>query len=66
MASGRWSRTPTAPSTSTCRQSRAGADKEANWLPAPVGSFNLTMSRYAPREAALDGTWAPPAIQKVG
>jgi hypothetical protein len=43
-----------------------GADKEANWLPAPAGSFNLTMRIYAPREEALSGGWAPPAIQKVG
>ena len=24
-----------------------GADKEANWLPAPKGPFNLTMRLYA-------------------
>lgn len=43
-----------------------GADKEANWLPAPTGSFNLTMRLYAPQEIALDGGWSPPAIQKAG
>lgn len=43
-----------------------GADKEANWLPAPTGSFNLTMRLYAPQEVALDGGWSPPAIQKAG
>jgi hypothetical protein len=43
-----------------------GADKEANWLPAPSGSFNLTMRLYSPQEAALDGTWAPPVVRKVG
>jgi hypothetical protein len=42
-----------------------GAEKESNWLPAPAGSFNLTMRLYAPRQAALDGTWAPPAIKKA-
>ena len=42
-----------------------GADKEANWLPAPEGPFNLTMRIYAPREAVVNGTWAPPAIQKT-
>jgi hypothetical protein len=26
-----------------------GADKEANWLPAPTGPFNLTMRLYAPK-----------------
>jgi hypothetical protein len=25
-----------------------GKDKEANWLPAPKGAFNLTMRLYAP------------------
>ncbi len=42
-----------------------GAGKEANWLPAPTGSFNLTMRLYAPQERALDGAWSPPAIQKT-
>jgi hypothetical protein len=36
------------------------------WLPSPQGSFNLTMRIYAPREEALTGAWAPPAVQKVG
>ena len=31
-----------------------GADKEANWLPAPKGPFNLTMRLYAPKSEALD------------
>src|SRR6185437_14200288 len=37
-----------------------GADKEANWLPAPKGPFNLTMRLYAPRSEALTGKWNPP------
>jgi hypothetical protein len=28
-----------------------GKEKEANWLPAPKGSFNLTMRLYAPKSA---------------
>jgi hypothetical protein len=32
-----------------------GTDKEANWLPAPKGAFNLTMRLYAPRSEALTG-----------
>jgi hypothetical protein len=43
-----------------------GADKEANWLPAPRGPLGVTMRLYAPKPAALDGTWNPPVIKKVG
>ena len=42
-----------------------GADKEANWLPAPKGPFNLTMRLYAPRSEALTGKWNPPPIVEV-
>lgn len=42
-----------------------GKDKEANWLPAPKGAFNLTMRLYGPKSAALTGKWAPPAVQKA-
>jgi hypothetical protein len=42
-----------------------GADKEANWLPAPKGDFNLTMRLYSPKSEALTGEWNPPAIKKV-
>ncbi len=42
-----------------------GADKEANWLPAPKGPFNLTMRLYAPKQEALTGKWNPPAIKRA-
>jgi hypothetical protein len=42
-----------------------GADKEANWLPAPKGSFNLTMRLYAPRSEVLTGKWNPPPVVRV-
>jgi hypothetical protein len=32
-----------------------GKDKEANWLPAPKGAFNLTMRLYAPSRGANPG-----------
>ena len=42
-----------------------GADKEANWLPAPKGPFNLTMRIYAPKSDALTGKWNPPPVAKI-
>jgi hypothetical protein len=43
-----------------------GKDKEANWLPAPKGPFNLTMRIYSPAPDALTGKWNPPPIKKAG
>lgn len=42
-----------------------GADREANWLHAPKGPYNLTMRLYAPKSEALTGKWAPPPVNKV-
>jgi hypothetical protein len=45
-----------------------GPGKEANWLPAPAGKFNLMLRLYWPKKASpsiIDGTWKPPAITKV-
>jgi hypothetical protein len=42
-----------------------GAEKESNWLPAPMGDFNLTMRLYAPKGQVLDGQWVPPAIRQA-
>ncbi|MBN9023481.1 MAG: DUF1214 domain-containing protein, partial [Rhizobiales bacterium] len=42
-----------------------GKDREANWLPAPKGAFNLTMRLYAPRSDALTGKWNPAPIVKT-
>ena len=41
-----------------------GADKESNWLPAPVGPIYVVMRIYWPKEAALDGSWKPPAVKQ--
>ena len=44
-----------------------GKDKEANWLPAPKGKFQLVMRLYAPKKASpsvLDGSWMPPPVKK--
>jgi hypothetical protein len=40
-----------------------GKDKEANWLPAPQGAFNLTMRIYSPKSDVLTGKWSPPAVK---
>jgi hypothetical protein len=46
-----------------------GADKEANWLPAPDGPIYLVMRLYWPKTEAPsilppgEGTWKPPGIQ---
>ncbi|MGB6976744.1 MAG: DUF1254 domain-containing protein [Gammaproteobacteria bacterium] len=42
-----------------------GKGKEANWLPAPQGNFNLILRMYWPKQAVLNGTWTPPAVQRV-
>jgi hypothetical protein len=42
-----------------------GKDKEANWLPAPKGGFNLTMRIYAPKLEALTGKWNPPPVVRA-
>jgi hypothetical protein len=42
-----------------------GKDKEANWLPAPKGAFNLTMRLYGPKSEALTGKWNPPPVTRV-
>lgn len=42
-----------------------GKDKESNWLPAPADDFILMMRLYWPEERLLNGSWKPPAVQKV-
>jgi hypothetical protein len=42
-----------------------GADKEANWLPAPSGPFLAIMRLYWPKQEALDGTWKQPPLERA-
>jgi hypothetical protein len=42
-----------------------GKEKEANWLPAPKGAFNLTMRLYSPKSEALTGKWSPPPVTRM-
>lgn len=38
---------------------------KANWLPTPNGPFYMVMRMYLPDEAALDGSWDPPPVERV-
>jgi hypothetical protein len=42
-----------------------GTDKESNWLPAPDGPFWSAMRLYWPKDAALEGKWTAPPLQRV-
>jgi len=42
-----------------------GADKQANWLPAPEGPFTMNLRLYLPRREALEGRWTPPPLKRV-
>jgi hypothetical protein len=40
--------------------------QRTNWLPAPKGSdFSLYVRAYWPKVEILDGSWTPPAVQRV-
>ena len=39
-----------------------GADKVANWLPAPNGPFFMVLRLYWPQSEALDGRWKAPPL----
>jgi hypothetical protein len=41
-----------------------GKDKEANWLPAPKGPFVMALRLYWPKEAAVEGKWTQPPLQR--
>ncbi|WP_299805799.1 DUF1254 domain-containing protein [Tardiphaga sp.] len=42
-----------------------GADKEANWLPAPRGPFFAVMRLYWPKTDALNGKWKAPPLTRA-
>lgn len=43
-----------------------GKEEESNWLPAPQsGGFSMNLRLYWPKPEALDGTWKPPAVERV-
>ncbi|MGE2720788.1 DUF1254 domain-containing protein [Mycolicibacterium celeriflavum] len=47
------------------QNSSPGPGKEANWLPAPKGPFQMIMRLYWPKPDALNGTWKPPQAVRV-
>ena len=42
-----------------------GPDKQSNWLPAPTGSFNLTMRLYGAQTSILDASYRLPGVKRV-
>jgi hypothetical protein len=45
-----------------------GKPREANWLPAPEGNFNVTLRMYWPKDESPsinDGSWVPPAVTQA-
>lgn len=42
-----------------------GADKEANWLPAPNGPFYCILRIYIPKPDVFNGTWKQPLMQRL-
>ncbi|KQW68110.1 hypothetical protein ASE17_06525 [Phenylobacterium sp. Root77] len=39
---------------------------QSNWLPAPPGRLRLRLKLYWPKATALDGSWSPPAPERIG
>lgn len=53
--------------TLAIQQQRPDTDEgRSNWLPAPAGTFYLVLRVYLPGPAALDGSWEPPPIERIG
>jgi len=42
-----------------------GPNLESNWLPAPTGSFNVTLRAYWPEQSILNGSWTPPPLTRL-
>lgn len=37
----------------------------SNWLPTPPGGYHLVMRMYLPKAEALDGSYAPPPVERL-
>lgn len=42
-----------------------GADKRANWLPAPAAPFMLSLRLYLPKPELTEERWQAPAVEEV-
>lgn len=60
LAAGLTAAPPSVAASAEAAGSRSG--KEANWLPAPAGPFQMAMRLYWPKPAALDGAWTAPPL----
>jgi hypothetical protein len=47
------------------RKDSPGADKEANWLPAPNGPFYCILRIYIPKPIVFNGQWKPPQMKPM-
>jgi len=45
-------------------QVSATRPRGGNWVPTPHGDFELVLRMYAPKPAATDGSWQPPAVER--
>ncbi len=48
------------------RKEPSDSIERANWLPTPEGQFYVALRMYWPKPAAINGTWNPPPIVRVG
>jgi hypothetical protein len=51
--------------TIVLQHDRPAPELEANWLPVPLGKFNLFLRAYLPGPRVLNQSYAPPDVQKV-
>ena len=47
------------------QHSSPGADRQANWLPAPSGPFVLMLRFYEPGNEIIGGQWKPPGVMSA-
>jgi hypothetical protein len=42
-----------------------GPEKDANWLPAPAGAFDVHLRTYVPQKSLLNGSYKLPPIVRA-